>query len=105
MGLSPRGPQQLSTTDIGSKWWTITPDSIHAKSANLYDVNGPTQMERIPAKITLHLRNAAASVYALDMSGNRIAAIDAHTDGNDVTFSVNTAAQQFAAAYQIILER
>ncbi|MCO4883384.1 hypothetical protein, partial [Paraburkholderia caribensis] len=105
MGLSRAGPQQLNTTDLGGKWWTIPPDSSHAKSANLYDVNGPTEMERIPAKITLHLRNAAASVYALDMSGNRIASIDAYADGNDVTFSVNTAAQQFAAAYEIILER
>lgn len=103
MGTSRTGPQQLSSGNLDSRWWTIASDIDPTRSANLYNVPGPSQMERIPARITIHAQNSGASVYALDSGGNRMATIAAQVDSHNVAFSLNTPDQPFAATYEIVL--
>jgi hypothetical protein len=105
MGSAAKGPQQLESTGLRDAWWTITPDTGSAPSSNLYAVAGPVQMERIPARITLYVRRANVSVYALDANGRRISKIEARTDGELVTFAVNGTGQPFAVSYEIVTQR
>lgn len=105
MGTATKGPQQLKSTGFRDAWWTIPPDTGNAPSSNLYAVSAPVQMERIPANIALYVHRAHVSVYALDAYGQRISTIEAHTDGERITFSVNGAGQPFAASYEIVTQR
>jgi hypothetical protein len=105
MGTSEGNPQGLTSTDISNKWFTIAPEVEGEISANLHNVPGPPQMERIPAKITLRLGKGHITVFALDLDGKRLASIPVKKEAEDSIFYVNTDAQIFAPAYEILRAR
>lgn len=104
MGKVSAGPQRLESTDLPATWWTIRPETGNLPSANLYQVPGPLQMERIPATIVLHVPNKRVTVHALGVDGSSISQLPVHTDGKSLTFSVNAEGQPFATNYDIAIQ-
>jgi hypothetical protein len=104
MGKTSDGPQRLESTDLLGTWWTIRPETGNLPSTNLYQVAGPTQMERIPATIVLRVPNYRVTVHALSVDGSPIFQVPVHSDGKSLTFSVNADGQPFATNYQITIQ-
>jgi hypothetical protein len=104
MGKAGAGPQRLESTDLPGTWWTIRPETGNLPSANLYQVPGPAQMERVPATIVLHIPNERVTVHALGADGSPISQVPVHTDGKSLTFSVNAEGQPIATNYEIAIQ-
>ncbi len=104
MGSTRNGPQSLESSGLQGQWQTIAPERGGAPSSNLKDVSGPSQMERIPANVSLRIPSLGASVYPLSFDGTRLAAIPAKVTQTTVTFSVNTKSLPFAASYEIVIQ-
>lgn len=102
MGMSGQHRQRLERVDLINDWWTIQSPDGATDSSSLKVVDGPIWMERIAATVTLAMRQPNPSIYALDVSGHRVARLDQVSDGAHVTFSVNGSGQPFAASFEIV---
>ncbi|SIT48042.1 conserved hypothetical protein [Paraburkholderia piptadeniae] len=105
MGTGAAGSQRLQPVDSLGAWQTIAPEHGGAPSASLYQVPGPTQMERIAATIRVETAARHATVIALDMRGEPLRSIDISTVDGSLIFDVNRAEQSFSATYVISIRR
>ncbi|WP_229518042.1 hypothetical protein [Paraburkholderia terrae] len=105
MGTGMTGPQRLQPVGLQGSWQTIVPDYGSAPSASLYQVRGPTQMERITATVNVETTAKRATVTALDVRGAPIHAIDVSAADGHLTFDVNAADQPLSATYVISVQR
>ncbi len=76
-GSMPLRPKELVRYKNDPKWWTLEPDSgMKDKPSGPRDVEGPVWLERNQARISLRTQAKHLSVYPLDGSGKRMAALD-----------------------------
>jgi hypothetical protein len=106
MGTTTTGPQRLKQVGLLHPGQTIAAEHGDAPSASLYQVPGPTLMERIAATINIETVAKSATVTALDMRGAHFFPVNVSgvNDGH-LTFEVNGAGRRFAASYEITLRR
>ncbi|MDR6494856.1 hypothetical protein J2797_004772 [Paraburkholderia terricola] len=104
-GTNTSGPQQLAATDLRGAWRTIRPQAGGLPSASLRAFAGPAQMESISATISLQVSHTRATVYPLDVQGQRLEAISTKSDDQHLSFEINRKGQPFAANYEVTIER
>jgi hypothetical protein len=105
MGTDTKGPQRLQATDPLGPWQTIFPGKGSAPSASLFEVPGPTQMERVVATVSIEIGAKRATVTALDISGKPLRSIDVSVVDGRIAFDVNRTQQPFAASYDVVVQR
>ncbi len=98
-------PQRLKSMALTGTWKTLPSADDTKPSASLYDVPGPTQMERVAATIGLRIPARRVSITGLDMRGERVFAVPYRRNGSTISFDVNRNTQPFAASYRITVER
>ncbi|WP_034291970.1 hypothetical protein [Herbaspirillum sp. RV1423] len=75
-GSMPPRPKELVRYKSEATWWTLEPDAgMNDKPSGPRDVEGPVWMERNEARISLRTQARRISVYPLDGSGKRLAAL------------------------------
>lgn len=78
-GSIPPRPKKLIHYKNDGQWWTLEPDAdMTGKPSGPRDVQGPIWMERSEARISLRTRAKRITVYPLDGSGKRMAALDSN---------------------------
>ena len=105
MGTGTTGPQRLEPIGLGGVWQTIAPGHGDSPSASLYQVPGPTQMERVAATVSIETAAKRATVTTLDVRGAPLLSRDAPSADGHVSFNVNHIEQPFATSYEIVLKR
>ncbi len=75
-GSLPKRPKELVRYKSESQWKTLEPDATDTnKPSGARDVEGPVWMERSEARINLRTQARQVTVYPLDGSGQRMAAL------------------------------
>lgn len=62
-------------------------------------------MESISATISLQVSHTRATVYPLDVQGQRLEAISTKSNDQHLSFEINRKGQPFAANYEVTIER
>lgn len=78
-GSSPQRPKEIVRYKNDSQWMTLEADpGITGRPSGARDVEGPVWMERSQVQLNLRTQARRASVYPLDGSGKRMAALGAN---------------------------
>lgn len=107
-GSMPPRPKELIPYKNDANWWTLEPDAgMTNKPSGPRDVEGPVWMERNEARITLRTQAGRISVYPLDGSGKRLAALDtrrAALSNGTVMIHIQADAAQASPWYEVVAD-